>query len=519
MPLISSTDSTSYACKSNAALLAVVAAAASSCLVAVGYALHRRKSGWKPCQENCSAGTPAAGCCDKSTYESLIGRTPLIKLAKLSALLGDGRSIYVKMECMNPGGTGKDRAALRMIQDAEACGALPPPMKPMQQSVDTTASTIITSDMPNNENTRTDPKGPAEKKAVSEESNHMDESIRMAVSRSRTGGIVVEGTSGSTGISLASLCAVRGHSAIVVMPDDQAKEKQTMLKCLGAVVHVVPNAAISNPNQYVNVARRIANRINDRSVELEQSEESLSGRRIHVKATFINQFENLSNYSIHLESTGPELWYQAGGNIDAFVMSSGTGGTISGVGRHLKSHNCNPYCKVVLVDPPGSALYSKIKFGVAYASQQSERSLRRHRYDTLAEGIGLDRVTANFAMGCDAAVIDDAIRVSDQEAVDMAHWLLREEGLFVGSSSAMNVVGAFRVAASLPPNSNTVTIICDGGQRHVSRFWNRDFVVGDWGLKWPQDDPEKSIPSCIAELSREYIKQYSSIEMRAIVHR
>ena len=96
--------------------------------------------------------------------------------------------------------------------------------------------------------------------------------------------------------------------------------------------------------------------------------------------------------------------------------------------------------------------------------------------------------------------------MSDQEAVDMAHWLLREEGLFVGSSSAMNVVGAFRVAASLPSNSNTVTIICDGGQRHVSRFWNRDFVVGDWGLKWPQDDPGKSIPSCITELSRDYIK-------------
>ena len=508
MPLTSSTDSTSYASKSNTSLLGVVAAgAASSCLVAVGcYALHRRKSGWT-CrwQKNDSARTSATGCCDISTYESLIGRTPLVKLAKLSALLGDGRSVYVKMECMNPGGTGKDRAALRMIQDAEACGALPPPLKPMQQSVDTTASTIITSDTPNNENSQADPKDSAETKAgLSEESNHMDESIRMAVFRSRTGGIVVEGTSGSTGISLASLCAVRGHSAIVVMPDDQAKEKQTMLKCLGAVVHVVPNAAISNPNQYVNVARRIANRINDRSAELEQSEESLSGRRIHVKATFINQFENLSNYSIHLEWTGPEIWSQAGGKVDAFVMSSGTGGTISGVGRHFKSHNCNPYCKVVLVDPPGSALFSKIKFGVAYASQQSERTLRRHRYDTLAEGIGLDRVTANFAMGCDAGVIDDAIRVSDQEAVDMAHWLLREEGLFVGSSSAMNVVGAFRVAASLPPNSNTVTIICDGGQRHVSRFWNRDFVVGE-GLKWPQDDSGKSIPSCIAELSRDHL--------------
>jgi len=381
-----------------------------------------------------------------------------------------------------------------MIQDAEACGALPPPLKPTRQSVDS----VFTSDTSINVNV---PAGDSTETQLREESNRVDESIRLAISRSRTGGIVVEGTSGSTGISLASLCAVRGHSAIVVMPDDQAKEKQMMLKCLGAVVHVVPNASISNPNQYVNVARRIANRINDRSRELEQHEEPSAGRRIHVKATFINQFENLSNYSIHLEWTGPEIWSQAGGNVDAFVMSSGTGGTISGVGRHLKSHNCNPYCKVVLVDPPGSALYSKIKYGVAYASQQSERALRRHRYDTLAEGIGLDRVTANFAMGCDAAVIDDAIRVSDQEAVDMAHWLLREEGLFVGSSSAMNVVGAFRVAASLPPDSNTVTIICDGGQRHASRFWNRDFVV-DWGLQWPEDGPQKTVPFCIAEMFR-----------------
>ena len=478
--------------KGAGALLLVAAGVVSSCL-AVGFELHRRRSGWKRGRENSAPTTSTCSDSRKSsTYESLIGRTPLIKLTKLSALLGDGRSIYVKMECMNPGGTGKDRAALRMIQDAEACGALPPPLDP--------CGVVPASATQNTANARTNDHDSAEA-STGEESDHMDASIRMAVSRSRTGGIVVEGTSGSTGISLASLSAVRGHSAIVVMPDDQAKEKQTMLRCLGAVVHVVPNAAISNPNQYVNVARRIADRINDRSDELGQDEELSAGRCINIKATFINQFENLSNYSIHLEWTGPEIWSQAGGNIDAFVMSSGTGGTISGVGRYLKSHDCNPYCKVVLVDPPGSALYSKIKYGVAYASQQSERTLRRHRYDTLAEGIGLDRVTANFSMGCDAAVIDDAIRVSDQEAVDMAHWLLREEGLFVGSSSAMNVVGAVRVAASLPANSNTVTIVCDGGQRHASRFWNRDFVL-DWGLQWPdaEDGSDKCLPSCIANL-------------------
>ena len=277
-----------------------------------------------------------------SSYEALIGSTPLVKLTKLSALLGKGREIYVKMECMNPGGTGKDRAALRMIQDAERCGALPPPLDlsiPLPQSRATTMY---------DDNDTSSHKGEDENGEDSSKSNHaMDESISLAIVRSRTGGIVVEGTSGSTGISIASLCAVRGHSAIVVMPDDQAKEKRAMLNCLGTVVHVVPNAAISNPNQYVNVARRIADRINERC------------NSARIKAAFTNQFENLSNYSVHLEWTGPELWSQAMGKLDAFVMSSGTGGTISGVGHYLKSRS--PFVRVVLVDPPGSALYSKDK--------------------------------------------------------------------------------------------------------------------------------------------------------------
>ena len=267
-----------------------------------------------------------------SSYEALIGSTPLVKLTKLSALLGKGREIYVKMECMNPGGTGKDRAALRMIQDAEACGDLPPPLDP---SLPSSPTILVSADNNNNCTSADAGLGENGKDNNNGETNHMDESIRLAISRSRTGGVVVEGTSGSTGISLSSLCAVRGHSAIVVMPDDQAKEKRTMLKCLGAVVHVVPNAAISNPNQYVNVARRIANRINERS----NSTCSQQGQRTRIKAAFINQFENLSNYSVHLEWTGPELWSQACGKLDAFVMSSGTGGTISGVGPYLKSRS------------------------------------------------------------------------------------------------------------------------------------------------------------------------------------
>jgi cysteine synthase A len=207
-----------------------------------------------------------------------------------------------------------------------------------------------------------------------------------------------------------------------------------------------------------------------------------------IQAVFIDQFENAANYQIHYQMTGPEIWKQLP-SIDAFVMSSGTGGTISGVGAYLKERNSA--VEIVLVDPPGSALYHKIEHGIAYAVQQSERRIRKHRYDTLAEGIGLDRVTHNFDLGLHA--IDRAIRVTDQEAVDMAHWILKTEGLWVGSSSAMNLVGAIRTASDLPPASSVVTIICDAGQRHATRFWNPKFIQ-EWGLNWPEAE---CIPECL----------------------
>jgi len=167
-------------------------------------------------------------------------------------------------------------------------------------------------------------------------------------------------------------------------------------------------------------------------------------------------------------------------------MSAGTGGTISGV-AHFFQESDSKFVKVVLVDPPGSCLYNKVKLNVAYTSEQEERRLHRHRYDTIAEGIGLDRITQNLALGLDLGVIDDAVKVSDQEAVDIAHWLLKEEGIFVGSSSAMNISAAVRYADLMPSGSFVVTVICDGGQRHLSRFWNKDFIQR-WGLKWPGDD-------------------------------
>jgi cysteine synthase A len=251
------------------------------------------------------------------------------------------------------------------------------------------------------------------------------------------------------------------------------------LRTLGAVVHVVPNVAISNPNHYVNIARRLAERAR-----------TVWG----VAAIFTDQFENEANFRVHYEQTGPEIARDCPG-LDAFVMSSGTGGTIAGVGRYLKRRWFAKKCQIVLVDPPGSALYNKVEHGVAYASQQREREMKRHRYDTLAEGIGLDRVTHNFSLGCD--YIDSAIRVTDQEAVDMAHWLFHAEGMWIGSSTAMNIVGAVRTSMKLKEGAKVVTVGCDNANRHLTRFWNRDFCL-DWGLHWPGDT--ERVPDCLRGL-------------------
>ena len=406
-----------------------------------------------------------------SCYEKLIGNTPLVRLDTLSKLLK--RSIFVKMESLNPGGTGKDRAAWSMIRAAEKAQQLPPPTYSKQSSApdmssDGTQSLRTAAD--------TSETGSSKKGREHNDKKAYDDIIQAAGQSSRTGGIVVEGTSGSTGISLSILAASHGHGCIVVLPDDQAVEKRMILQSLGTQVQVVPTASISNPQHYVNIARNIA--------EWARTEWG-------YQAVFIDQFENTSNFQIHFEETGREIYRQCS-SIDAFVMSAGTGGTISGVGKYLKTKT-NGHVQIVLVDPPGSSLYNRIEHGVAYAPQQAEQGLKRHRYDTVAEGIGLDRITRNFAVG--ESCVDKAIRVEDQQAVDMAHWLLAAEGLFVGSSSSMNIVGAVETALSLPPGSNVVTVVCDSGQRHLTRFWNREFCLS-WGLIWPGDEKDR-IPECL----------------------
>lgn len=146
--------------------------------------------------------------------------------------------------------------------------------------------------------------------------------------------------------------------------------------------------------------------------------------------------------------------------------------------RFLKSKK--PSVRVVLADPVGSSLFHRVMHGVCYTAQQAEKTIKKHRYDSIVEGVGLDRVTRNFQL----ASIDSAERISDQEILDTAHWLLEQEGLFVGSSSAMNVAAACRVAMTLPEGSVIVTVICDSGQRHMSRFWNPEYIL-KYSLSWP----------------------------------
>ena len=153
-------------------------------------------------------------------------------------------------------------------------------------------------------------------------------------------------------------------------------------------------------------------------------------------------------------------------------MSSGTGGTISGVGSFLKALNRN--IKIVLADPPGSSLFHKINSGVLFTHQQAERTQRKHRYDTITEGIGIDRLTSNMAAGLPS--IDEAHRITDEETVLMARHVLEKDGLFLGSSSALNLVAAKKVAKQLGPGHTVVTILCGSGSRELTKLHNPNFI-------------------------------------------
>lgn len=274
------------------------------------------------------------------------------------------------------------------------------------------------------------------------------------------GDMVFEGTSGSTGISFAMLCNALGYTAYICLPDDTSNEKLQLLESYGAVIEKVKPASIVDPNQYVNAARKAALRLQNDTTST-------------ANGVFADQFENDNNWRVHYATTGPEIWHQMDHNLDFFVTGSGTGGTIAGVSKFLKSVNTG--VKVVLADPQGSGMHNRVKYGVMYDSVEKEGTRRRHQVDTLIEGVGLNRVTHNFIQG--EHCIDDAIRVTDQQAIKMARFLSTNEGLFLGSSSCINAVAATKIALSSPKGSRIVMVACDSGNRHLSKFWKEALKV------------------------------------------
>ena len=277
------------------------------------------------------------------------------------------------------------------------------------------------------------------------------------------GDTIYEGTVGSTGISLATLARAKGYKAHICMPDDQALEKSDLLHHLGAEVERVTVAPITSPDHFVNLARRRA---------AEHAQKYNDGSQ----GFFANQFESEANWQAHFQTTGPEIYSQTDGHVDAFVAGAGTGGTISGVAKYLKEEAKLKDVKIVLADPQGSGLYNRVKHGVMYSSTEREGTRRRQQVDSIVEGIGVNRITENFDTGRD--LIDDAVKVTDEQACRMARWLVENDGIFVGSSSSVNAVAAVVTAMSLPPGSRVITILCDSGTRHLSKFWKQIKEMG-----------------------------------------
>ena len=270
--------------------------------------------------------------------------------------------------------------------------------------------------------------------------------IQDAVKRGslKPGGIIVEGTAGNTGIGLALVGNALGFRSVIVIPETQSQEKKDMLRLCGAELVEVPAVPYSNPNNYVKLSGRLAE-------QLAKSERN--------GAIWANQFDNVANRQGHVETTGPEIWEQTGGQVDGFTCAVGTGGTLAGVGIALKARN--PKIRIALSDPFGAALYSYYTTGELKAEGSS-----------ITEGIGQGRITKNL----EDAPIDVAYRISDEEAVTAVFDLLEHEGLCLGGSSGINIAGAVRLAKELGPGHTVVTVLCDYGTRYQSKLFNAEFL-------------------------------------------
>lgn len=260
----------------------------------------------------------------------------------------------------------------------------------------------------------------------------------------RPGGVIVEGTAGNTGIGIALVANARGYRSVIVMPETQSQEKKDMLRLCGADLRLVPAVPYANPNNYVRYSGTLADEI---------------AAKEPAGAIWANQFDNTANRDGHYRTTGPEIWNQTEGKVDGFTCSVGSGGTLGGVARALKERN--PNIKIALSDPMGSALYNWHIKGELKAEGNS-----------VTEGIGQGRVTANI----DGTPIDLAYQITDEEALPVLFDLIEHEGLVLGGSTAINIVGAMRLARDLGPGKTVVTILADGGQRYQSKLFNPDFL-------------------------------------------
>jgi len=308
----------------------------------------------------------------------LIGNTPLLKLNKLAKDFD--ATVLLKMESMNPGGSVKDRIGISMLDAAERDGRISP------------------------------------------------------------GSLIVEPTSGNTGIGLALAARIRGYRCLFVMTDKASAERVRYLKALGADVLVVSSAAkMSSPEYYWNTAKRLSEEL--------------------PNAVMLNQYDNAANPSAHEQTTGPEIWDATEGKITHFVSGIGTGGTITGTARYLKS--MNPDIKIYAADPVGSSIKT---------FKDTGRLVEALPY--LVEGVGQERIPGNL----DVNIIDEIINISDHDSFMMARALVREEGIFCGGSSGMNVAGALKVAKGLPQSAVVVTIICDTGERYLTKHHNDEWL-------------------------------------------
>jgi len=335
----------------------------------------------------------------------LIGNTPLIRLRKASD--ETGCEILGKCEFLNPGQSVKDRAALFIIRDAMRRGELKP------------------------------------------------------------GGVVVDGTAGNTGIGLAMVANALGLRTVIVIPETQTQEKKDTLRALGADLVEVPAVPYRNPNNYVKVSGRMAEKL---------------ARTEPNGAIWANQFDNVANRQAHIETTGPEIWEQTSGKVDDFICAVGTGGTLAGVATALRERN--PGIAIGLADPPGAALFNYYTTGELKAEGSS-----------ITEGIGQGRITANL----EGLTIDHAFQIPDPESVQVCFDLLEHEGLCMGPSSGVNVAGAIRLARELGPGRTIVTILADYGNRYQSKLFNADFLRSK-GLPVPSwlDRKEHAEPDFVA---------------------